>query len=170
MRGNGEIAHAGIQKLPGTVAQLVIIVHFTVAFQPYRWDTVYVQCFILGITNGNRRKGVLWSGTPWMYIKETGIVAVIVYVGEKARSGRRGNTIFWITWLAGKLFFHKGSFIGSSQAVNRIVWWENLNMHMPLWNRASQVGLAMKLSELCFPFFRDVSDALSSGLIKFIAY
>lgn len=67
-----------------------------------------------------------------MYIKETGIVAVIVYVGEKARSGRRGNTIFWITWLAGKLFFHKGSFIGSSQAVNRIVWWENLNMHMPL--------------------------------------
>lgn len=35
MRGNGEIAHAGIQKLPGTVAQLVIIVHFTVAFQPY---------------------------------------------------------------------------------------------------------------------------------------
>lgn len=33
MRGNGEIAHAGIQRLAGSVAQLVIIVHLTAAFQ-----------------------------------------------------------------------------------------------------------------------------------------
>lgn len=36
MRGNGEIAHAGLKKLAGPVAQLVIIVHLTAASQSYR--------------------------------------------------------------------------------------------------------------------------------------
>lgn len=35
MRGNGEIAHAGIKKLAGPVAQLVIVVHLTAASQSY---------------------------------------------------------------------------------------------------------------------------------------
>lgn len=41
MQGNGEIAHAGILA----VAQLVIVVHLTVAFQPYNRE-IYVQCII----------------------------------------------------------------------------------------------------------------------------
>lgn len=45
MQGNGEIAHAGILA----VAQLVIVVHLTVAFQPYNRE-IYVQCIIPSVT------------------------------------------------------------------------------------------------------------------------
>lgn len=55
MRGNGEIAHVGIQKLAGPVAQLVIIVHLTAAFQ--RRD-VYVGCIIPSVTPLMSTEGV----------------------------------------------------------------------------------------------------------------
>lgn len=45
MQGNGEIAHAGILA----VAQLVIVVHLTAAFQPYNRG-LYVQCIIPSVT------------------------------------------------------------------------------------------------------------------------
>lgn len=41
------------------------------------------------------------------------------------------------------LFFVEMVFTVSSQAMNMIAWWDNVNTHMAIWNRASHMGLAM---------------------------
>ncbi len=41
MRGNGEIAHAGVQKLAEFVAQLVITVHFTALPLRYTFSVLF---------------------------------------------------------------------------------------------------------------------------------
>lgn len=62
--------------------------------------------------------------------------------------------------------------------MNRIVWWERLNAHMAVWNRASQVGLAVGGRRLVgchwnsagawLPFC-EVSDQLLSYFMKCMA-
>lgn len=89
MRGNGEIAHAGTQKLGGPVAQLVIIVHLTAVFQLYHRDVVYYsQC---DSANVNRRNNLLYNSLFWnaLNIKDMGIVMAISRVRERA--GQEGK-------------------------------------------------------------------------------
>lgn len=160
MRGNGEIAHAGTQKLAGPVAQLVIIVHLMAAFQSY--PLRYIRSAYDSrrySTNVNRISEGLCSEAPWTYIKDTGFAPKLFCIRERAGQEENkqhfvDNVVSWKSFFPPlERLFHCVQSSSEQDCLVREPQCAHGNMEQSL---TSGISYSMRLSEANFLFVMPV--------------